>query len=241
MACRIDCRDQVCARTAAAVVDGNISLFLNLLNKVAHRDIRHQLTYVVWCKYLFQLLVVEVQIHEHPAEKVLLWVLIQGHDHIGIEFGEDMLLRFFVFVDCFKIPLLAFVIVGFVHGIGYCTGRHDNKVSPNINRATPWRKQLLKFRAKLMIILAFPHGRPMRKILFLNRPSGFQHRNNRRFLWLYCLWRNSHRRFPWLLHRFWPRLYPWFLLRRLGMFLRFLLPGIFPEWFHSAPSLNMMS
>lgn len=72
---------------------------------------------IVWCKYLFQLLVVEVQIHEHPAEKVLLWVLIQGHDHIGIEFGENMLLRFFVFVDRFKIPLLAFIIVGFVHGI----------------------------------------------------------------------------------------------------------------------------
>ena len=108
---RIDCGNQVCTRAAAAVIDGHISQILNLLDKVAHRDVRHQLTHMVWCKYLFQLLIVEAQIHEHLAKKVLFRVFIQSQDHSGVEFGENMLLRFFVFVDDFQIPFLPFLIV----------------------------------------------------------------------------------------------------------------------------------
>ena len=111
---------------------------------------------MVWRKYLFQLLIVEMQIHEHLAEEVLLRVLIQSHDHFGIELREYMLLRFFVFVDRIQIPFLPFIIVDFVHGIGHCTGRHDDKVSPNINRTTSWREQLPEFDAKLIIVLALP-------------------------------------------------------------------------------------
>ena len=151
-----------------------------------------------------------------------------------------MLLRFFVFVDDFQIPFLPLIIMGFIHGIGHCAGHHDDEIPPNINRATFWRKQLLKIGAKLVIILALSRRWPGWNVLFPGGTSRFQHLCDGCSFLPHRFGRNSHGRFPRFLHglRFCPC--SRFLLGRRGRVLRFLLPGIFPEWLHSTPSLNIM-
>ena len=117
--------------------------------------------------------------------------------------------------------------MGFIHGIGHCAGHHDDEIPPNINRATFWRKQLLKIGAKLVIILALSRRWPGWNVLFPGGTSRFQHLCDGCSFLPHRFGRNSHGRFPRFLHglRFCPC--SRFLLERSGRFLRFFSSGNF--------------